>query len=118
MPIHKGRSGVSMAQMAEGEPVYVTEGIEDAIAVRMAKPEARIVAAISLPNIGAILLPPAARRLVVVADRDDKAEAQDALERAIAQQQARGLEVSLVMPPPGFKDVNDWLRGQGAGVAA
>ena len=118
VPIHKGRSGVSMAQMAEGEPVYVTEGIEDAIAVRMAKPEARIVAAISLPNIGAILLPPAARRLVVVADRDDKAEAQDALERAIAQQQARGLEVSLVMPPPGFKDVNDWLRGQGAGVAA
>lgn len=115
VPIHKGRSNVSMAKMAEGEPIYITEGIEDAIAVRMAKPEARIIAAISLPNIGGIVLPPAAKRLVVVADRDDKPAAQDALERAIAAQQARGLEVSLVMPPPGYKDVNDWLRGEKVG---
>ena len=118
VPIHKGRSNVSMANMAEGEPIYVTEGIEDAIAVRMVKPEARIIAAISLPNIGGILLPKVARRLVVVADRDDKPDAQDALERAISQQQARGLEVSLVMPPPGIKDFNDWLRGQPTGRAA
>ena len=109
VPIHKGRSRVPMARMAEGEPVYVTEGIEDAIAVRMVKPEARIVAAISLGNIGAILLPEAARRLVIVADRDDKPAAQDALERAVAHQQSRGLDVSVVMPPPGIKDFNEWL---------
>jgi hypothetical protein len=113
VPIHKGRSGASMRSMAEGEAVYVTEGIEDAIAVRMVKPEARIVAAISLANIGAIVLPREAGKLVVVADRDDNAQAREQLERSIAQQQARGLEVALVMPPAGIKDMNDWLRTQG-----
>lgn len=109
VPIHKGRSGVSMRQMAEGEALYVTEGIEDAQAVAMVKPEARVIAAISLANIGAIVLPEVARKLVVVADRDENAKAQEQLERSIAQQQARGLEVSLVMPPTGIKDINEWL---------
>lgn len=115
IPINKGSSGKSMAKMAQEEPVYVTEGIEDALVVRMMKPEARIVAAISLGNIGAIVLPPAAAKMVVVADRDPSARAQDQLERSIAQQQARGLIVQLVMPPESHdgepvKDVNDWHR--------
>lgn len=119
VPIHKGRSGVPMSRMAEGEPVYITEGIEDACVVAMVKPEARVIAAISLANIGAIILPDAAARIVVVADRDDNTKAQDQLERSIAQQQSRGLEVSLVMPPVGVKDVNDWLLAapRKAGVA-
>lgn len=108
IPINKGASGKSMRHMPEGEPVYVTEGIEDALVVRMMKPEARIIAAISLGNVGAILLPDAARRLVLVADRDTNAKAMAQLERSIAQQQARGMDVSLVMPPPPHKDVNDW----------
>lgn len=117
VPIHKGRSGASMRQMAEGERIYISEGIEDAQAVAMCKPEARVIAAISLANIGAIALPAAARELVIVADRDENAKAQEQLERSIAQQQARGLNVSLVMPPIGVKDVNEWLladRRQGA----
>ncbi len=109
VPIHKGRSGVIMRQMAEGERIYITEGIEDALAVAMVKPEARVIAAISLPNIGAIVLPPVARRVVIVADRDENVKARDQLERSIAQQQARGLEVALVMPPKGIKDINEWL---------
>lgn len=113
VPINKGASGKSMARMPEGEPVYVTEGIEDALVVRMVKPELRVVAAVNLGNIGGIELPPNARRIVIVADRDDKPKAQEALERSIAQQQARGMDVRLVMPPAPFKDVNDWLRGVG-----
>lgn len=108
IPINKGASGKSMRHMLEGEPVYVTEGIEDALVVRMMKPEARIIAAISLPNIGGILLPPAAKRIVVVADRDTNERALAQQERSIGQQQARGMDVSLVMPPPPHKDVNDW----------
>lgn len=110
VPIHQGASGKSMREMPEGEPVYVTEGIEDALCVRMMKPAARVVCAIALGNIGAIVLPERARELVIVADRDDNSKAQDTLERAIARQQARGLAVRLVMPPPGVKDLNDWLR--------
>lgn len=110
IPINKGSSGKPMAKMPEGEPVYVTEGIEDALVVRMMRPEARIVAAISLANMGGIVLPPAARKLVLVCDRDTKPKAQEALERAIARQQARGLDVQLVLPPPPHKDMNDWLK--------
>lgn len=110
VPISKGASGKSMRDMPEGEPVYVTEGIEDALCVRGIKPDARIVCALNLGNVGAIVLPPAARRLILVCDRDENPKAQDQLERAIARQQARGLTVQLVMPPPGIKDINDWVR--------
>jgi hypothetical protein len=113
VPIAKGASGRPMSRMPEDEPVYVTEGIEDALVVRMARPGARVIAAVALGNIGAIVLPAAARRLVIVADRDDKQAAIDALERSIAAQQARGLDVRLCMPPVEFKDLNDWLLGKG-----
>jgi phage/plasmid primase-like uncharacterized protein len=118
VPINKGASGKSMRHMLPGEPVYVTEGIEDAITVRMKKPEARIICAITLGNIGAIVLPEAAQRLIIVADRDENVKAQEALERAIARQQARGLEVGIVMPPKGVKDFNDWLRAGASGRGA
>lgn len=118
VPIAKGASGKSMRHMPEAEPVYITEGIEDALVVRMVKPELRVIAAVSLGNIGAIVLPENARRIVIVADRDEKPKAQEALERSIAQQQARGMDVRLVMPPAPFKDVNDWLRGVGRSEVA
>lgn len=108
-PINAGASGKSMRHHGPDEPVYVTEGIEDAIVVRMARPQVRIVCAISLGNLGAIVLPATARRLVIVADRDQKPQAIAALERAIAEQTARGLDVRLVMPPAPYKDLNDWL---------
>lgn len=110
VPIAKGAGGKSMRDMPEGEPVYVTEGIEDALCVAMMKPDARVICAISVPNFGGLVLPAAARRIVIVADRDDNETAQGQLERAIAQQQARGLDVRLVMPPAPHKDINDWLR--------
>lgn len=114
IPVNKGKSGKSMRDMPEGEPIYVCEGPEDAVAIRMIKPEARIICSVSLPNIGAIVLPRQARELVIVADRDDKPTAQDALEVAIAKQQARGIRVSTVMPPAEVngckvKDINDWV---------
>lgn len=114
VPINKGSSRKSMRHMAEGEPIYVTEGIENALVVRMKKPEARIVCAVSLGNIGAMVLPAAARRLIVCADRDLKPAAQEALELSIAAQQARGIHVGLVMPPVGYNDLNDWLLGKRA----
>jgi hypothetical protein len=117
IPINKGTSGKSMRAMPEDEPVYMTEGIEDALVVRMVRPEARIVCAISLGNVGAVVLPPQAKRLVIVADRDEKEAAIEALERSIAQQQARGLHVRLVMPPVGFKDLNAWLLARLRGAA-
>lgn len=110
IPISQGSTGKSMRDMPEGEPVYVTEGIEDALCVRGLKPNARIVAAIDLGNLRQLVLPPRVRELVIVADRDEGEKAQAALERAIAAHQARGLRVQLVLPPLGIKDINDWVR--------
>lgn len=123
IPVNKGKSGKSMRDMPEGEAIYVCEGPEDAIALRMLKPEARIICSVSLPNIGAIVLPRQMGPLVIVADRDDKPTAKDALEAAIARQQARGVDVSFVMPPAEVKgrrvkDLNDWLLALTVGGAA
>ena len=111
VPVNKGASGKSMRDVGSDEAIYMCEGPEDALVIREKLPAARIVCAISLGNMGAIVFPANARRLVVVADRDEKAPEVDKLERAIAQQQARGLQVSTVLPPKGFKDVNDWAQG-------
>ncbi|SFR86675.1 DUF7146 domain-containing protein [Sphingomonas jatrophae] len=110
VPIAKGASGVSLGALKRPDTIYLTEGIEDALTVACAKPEARVGAAYSVGNIGAIEFPPLIERIVIVADRDDKIRAVEALERAIAKQQARGKHVQLVMPPVGFKDMNAWWQ--------
>lgn len=109
IPINKGASGKSMQHIGEDEPIYCSEGIENALAVRMKMPHVRIIAAYSVGNIGAIVLPPAAKRLVIVCDRDENEKAQLALEQSIARQQARGVRVQICIPPVGIKDFNDWL---------
>jgi hypothetical protein len=127
IPIAKGSSGRSMRAMPDGEPIYMAEGIEKCLAIRMAQPGARIICSMNLPNMGAVVLPAAARRLVLVADRDDNERAQAQLERVLAQQQARGLEVALVLPPADcinpatgqpVKDIDEWLNVLRAGQQA
>ncbi|WEK43627.1 MAG: toprim domain-containing protein [Candidatus Sphingomonas colombiensis] len=113
--LRKGGSRHAMGQMRRPETLYVTEGIEDGLTVAMCKPDARVIAAYSLGNLGAIEFPNAIETIVLVADRDDGAREMELLERAIARQQARGHHVQLVLPPVGFKDINAWLL---AGEAA
>lgn len=114
IPVWKGRHRCKLAEIPDGTPVYVTEGIEDALTVAIARPDLRVLAAISLSNIGALELPPQAGPLVVVADRDKPgSKAVDALERAIAAQQGRGRRVQLVLPPEGAKDMNEALQRMG-----
>ena len=115
VPLRKGASRQTMGAMRRPETLYVTEGIEDALTVAAVKPEARVIAAYSLGNLGVIEFPAAIETIVLVADRDEGRREQELLERAIGRLQARGHRVQLVMPPPGVKDVNAWLM---AGVAA
>ena len=109
IPINKGSSGKSMTDMHPDEPVYMAEGIEKCIAIRMKMPGARILSGLNLKNMGRVLLPPQARRLVMVVDNDIDPREGAALERAIAQQQARGLTVQLVRPPLPYKDIDEWM---------
>lgn len=112
VPLRKGASGKSMAHLPPGEAILMTEGIEDALTIAMAKPDARVIASYSLGNMGAVIFPETLGALVIAADRDAPgSDAVAALERAIARQQSRGVTVRLVMPPVGIKDFNAWLTG-------
>ncbi len=109
IPISKGASGKSMGKMTADEAVYMAEGIEKCLAIREIRPEYRIVAGVSLGNMGAIVFPPRVARLVIVADRDDNDDAVRTLEKVVASQQSRVGDVRLVFPPAQFKDIDEWV---------
>lgn len=109
IPLWKGSCRASMGAIAAGTDVYVSEGIEDGLSAAMAKSELRVIAAVTLGNIGAIALPDQVGRLVVIGQRDTHPKTLDAMERAIGRQQEAGRDVYLTPPPAGFKDVNEAL---------
>ena len=111
IPLWKGEHKVSMGDLPAGTPILCSEGIEDGLTAAIARPKLRVIAAISLSNIGGLILPPDCP-LIILAQRDPPgSKAADSLEAAIARQQERGREVRLAFPPDGVKDINDLARG-------
>lgn len=93
-------------------PLIVTEGIEDALACMLAKPDYRVWAAGTLGNIGHVPVLPCVSKLIVCRDNDwDKPEAVAAFERAIAALKQHGKPVHVAKSPRG-KDMNDLLKGE------
>jgi hypothetical protein len=115
IPLWKGACRKSMAELDPGTDIWASEGIEDGLSAALAKPELRVVAGVTLGNLGEIQLPGQVGRLVIIGQRDTNPKTLEALERAIGAQQERGLEVWLTPPPAGAKDVNEALMG---GLAA
>jgi hypothetical protein len=106
----QGGKGVPLTQAPEGTVLHITEGIEDALSAVILMPEARVIAGISLSNLGELKLPPAVAEIVLIADQDEGAEARAALQRAIAAHRAAGRRVRLWQNQSGGKDLNDALR--------
>ncbi len=126
MPIHKGSCTKTLRDINAGTAVYVSEGIEDALTIAMADPTRRVLAAGTLDKIGSLILPTQAGDLVIVGQWDKRqpdkpTDAVEALERQIALQQEQAdaqasadgevRRVSILWPPPEYKDFNDVLRG-------
>lgn len=118
----RGGSGRPWNTPAAGEWVAVTEGLEDALCVALAKPDQRVACAISLSSLPNTRWPPGIAGVLIVRDNVVGADAEAAtqrlredhvIEKAAAAFRAQGLGVKVAAPPPGFKDVNDWLRGTG-----
>lgn len=107
----EGNPGRPWKQMAHGETVMMSEGIEDGLTAVLAKPEWRACAAVSLSNMAAVRFPVPVR-LVIVGQNDGHAEAVAQLQAAVAEQRRTGNSVRVPLPPAGFKDVNDQLRGR------
>jgi hypothetical protein len=111
IPIARGRNNTPLASAGGDETVAVTEGIEDALTVALHMPEWRVLAAVSLGNMAELVLPQSVSRLVLVFDRDgENPAARRGRDRAVAAHQRAGREVRIVLPPEGYKDVNEWWR--------
>lgn len=106
----RGGRAPALRDCAPGTHVYLTEGIEDALSVLMVLPDARVLAAISLSNLAGVELPPNVSRVTLVADQDEGAQAQRALQVAIDTHARAGREVRLWQNRMGGKDLNDALR--------
>jgi hypothetical protein len=110
IPLWKGEHRCSLKDLPAGTPIYVSEGIEDGLSVALARPSARVIAGVSLSNIGSLELPDGCP-VHILGQRDTKLKALEAFEVAVGRLQERGYAVFLVIPPEPFKDYNDVLRG-------
>jgi len=114
IPLWRGRSGKPLAAAPEDDVVALTEGIEDGLTIAVAQPEWRVVAAVSVGNMGAIELPPSLRQVVICADNDaPSSPAARALAAAAERFQGQGREVRIARPSRG-KDYNAMRTGQAA----
>lgn len=112
----RGASGRGLAEAEPGETVALTEGIEDALTVAIAKPELRVLAAVSLGNMANIVLPAAVECVLICADNDGGNKiARKAIQRAVAAFTSQGRKVLIARPPDGVHDFNDLLRAAEAG---
>lgn len=117
-PINRGASRKPLAEMPAGERVYISEGLEDALTYAMLHPEARVLMAGTLGNIGALEVPPQCGDVVILAQNDPPGSpASERFPEKVAAQQARARaqgssrKVLCLWPDPAFKDLNDELRG-------
>lgn len=106
----RGGKPASLPACPPGSHVMIAEGIEDALSCVMLLPAARVIAAISLANLGSVRLPENVRTVTLVADLDDNDTARAQLDRAIAQHQKAGRSVRIFQNSWGGKDLNDALR--------
>jgi len=104
--LRKGESRKSLREASAGEAIAIGEGIETCLSVAICYPELRILAAASLGNMASIQLPDQIRRVILLADNDDKPEAKRGLRRAVDTHLAAGREVRVARSPKG-KDFND-----------
>ena len=104
----------TMAKAGKFAPVIVGEGIEKGLAVARAVPEARVLAAGSLPNLLHLPMHKAFGSYVVIKDNDwNKPQAQAIFDRAVERLKGAAYPVMIVSAPDGVKDFDDLLRGKG-----
>ncbi|MEX0306045.1 MAG: toprim domain-containing protein [Ruegeria sp.] len=106
----RGGKPASLPQCPPGTQVFITEGIEDALSVALLLKDERVIAAISLSNLGQVRLPENVSTVTLVADQDDHIQAREQLMRAAQLHQQAGRVVKLWQNPWGGKDLNDALR--------
>ena len=112
IPLNKGRHDCTLRDVPGDVLPYISEGIEDGLSYAMAEPANRVIAAGTLGNIGALLLPDQVREIVLIGQNDPLgSDADRSLEAQIRKHQEADRAVSCLWPDAEFKDFNDQLRG-------
>jgi len=105
-----------LAEAPPGARVMIAEGIEDALVAAIACPEARVLAAINLDNLGRVELPASVTEVTLIADNDAGEQARAMFDRAVAAHAAQGRTVRVWRNARGGKDLNDALRAMQGGA--
>ncbi len=116
-----GRSGGGTVRLAPLGPhgvLGLCEGIETGLAAILACTGLPVWAALSTTGLEQALLPPEARRVVILADHDASGAGMRAAEATAAKLRLEGRDVSIVLPPREGDDFNDMLRRDGAEAIA
>lgn len=108
----RGGKPPSLWKAPPGTRVFIAEGIEDGLSAAMILPEARILSALSLSNLGRVELPPSVDHVTLIADQDENDQARAQLQRAVWLHQKAGRKVTLWQNRRGGKDLNDALRSE------
>lgn len=116
--VWRGPTGKALGAVKEDDPTIITEGFENACALAVAlagsDDERRILASLSLSNMGNVELPPSITSVHLMGENDGSPEARKAFERACQQHLAAGRSVFRSFPPAtvdgqAVNDANDLL---------
>jgi hypothetical protein len=106
----KGGKGVALGQCPPGTWVYIAEGIETGLSAVVIKPDARVIACISLANMGAVELPRNVAEVVLLSDGDTNPQAVEAFDRAVKAHAKAGRRVRVWRSEIPGEDLNDALQ--------
>lgn len=106
----RGGKGARLSDCPPRTRVYIAEGIETALSVMVVKPEARVLAAVSLSNMAKVELPANVAEVVLLSDGDDHPQALAAFEAAVKAHAAKGRVVRVWRSPVPGEDFNDALQ--------
>lgn len=110
---------VRLAPLGTGDRLALSEGIETGLAVMTACPDLPVWATLSTSGLEQIDLPPAAQRVLILADHDASGAGLRAAEACARHLRAQGRNVAIAVPPEEGQDFNDLLLSEGpAAIAA
>ena len=109
---------VRLSPLGTGNRLALSEGIETGLAVMIACPDLPVWATLSTSGLEQIDLPPAAQRVLILADHDASGAGLRAAEAAARRLRAQGRDVAIAIPPEEEQDFNDMLQRDGAKAVA
>ena len=109
---------VRLAPIGEDGRVALCEGIETGLAVMTACPDLPVWATLSTSGLEQVELPPAAQRVLILADHDVSGAGLRAAEASARRLRAQGRDVAIALPPEDGEDFNDMLLRAGASAIA